>query len=429
MFKSKLLTKSILTLFTVTAVISCRNNGPVTNFDNQISENVSEQGVTQKAKKYLVKITVKNKDLALELVANGIDLFGTGEGGRFDAYVNDKQINFMKSINVEFAPGNNALTARGGLPAGYHTAQQVMATVRGYAAKYPNITQIVDIGDSWEKTTGKAPENDIWALIVTNKNTNAQGGKKTAVFMSGIHARELAPVEINLRFMDYLLSNYGKDEKITQYIDSREIVFIPVENIDGRIAVEQGDTMWRKNRHIEGRTDGIDLNRNFDGHWNFQGVPSTPTLDSYRRELEDPQSEIYSGKAPFSEPETQAVDNFLRTRNLTIMMDLHSYGNMVIWPPGYTNAPIAGTPLFKKVGKVLTSKNGYRGGTSMELLYPTCGTTKDWAYDHHNAVAFTMEIGGDGDGFRPAFSRVEKMWTENKDGLLYLVSIADNPAQ
>jgi carboxypeptidase T len=421
MLKAKFLTSSLLSLITLAAVVGCQRAEPVLTADN-----ISAQATPQKAPKYLVSLTITSKEQPLELVANGIDLFGSGNGGHFDAYVNEKQINFLKSKNIKFILTNSEMLM-GGLPSGYHSAQQILTAVRGFAAKYPNIASVADIGDSWEKTTGKA-DNDIWALIVTNKS-NTKAAKKTAVFMSGIHAREIAPVEVNLRFMEYLLSNYGKDPKITQYIDTREIVFIPVENIDGRIAVEQGDSMWRKNRHTDGDTDGIDLNRNFDGHWNFAGVPMTPTLDSYKRELEEPQSEIYSGKAPFSEPETQALDNFLRTRDVTIIMDLHSYGNMVIWPPGYTTAPIAGTPLFKKVGKYLTSKNGYRGGTSMELLYPTCGTTKDWAYDKHNAVAFTMEIGSDSDGFRPPYARVDKFWSENKDGLLYLVSIADNPAK
>ncbi|MFN4152931.1 MAG: M14 family zinc carboxypeptidase, partial [Candidatus Sericytochromatia bacterium] len=173
--------------------------------------------------------------------------------------------------------------------------------------------------------------------------------------------------------------------------------------------------------------DGIDLNRNFAGHWNFEGLELTSTLKRYKAQLEEKDSDIYSGPSAFSEPETRGLADFLNDKNVTVMMDLHAYGNMVIYPPGYTNVPTPMTPVFKKVAKEMAAKNGYRTGTSMELLYPTCGTSKDWAFDKFNAISFTMEMGNDADGFRPPFSRVEEVWGKNKDVLLYLVSIADNP--
>lgn len=407
----------------------CQNTDSTLLQTEQIQQNVSAQATPNKnrAKKSLVKINVKDKNQANELAANGIDFFGSGEGGNFDAYATDKQIQFMKSLNIKLTPKNASINDKGGLPGGYHTVQQVLETMKDLNAKYPDMTEIIDIGDSWEKTAGKA-NNDIWAFVINNKKT--KGAKKTGVFMSGIHSRELVTVEINMRFMDLLLSNYGKDPQITQYLDTREVVFIPLENIDGRIAVENGNSMWRKNRHIDNTYDGIDLNRNFDGHWNFDGVvPMTPTLQRYRSQLEEKDSEIYSGPKAFSEPETAALSKFLANRDVTVMIDLHSYGNMIIYPPGYTNAPTPMTPVFKKVAQTMASKNKYRTGTSMELLYPTCGTTKDWAFDKHNAIAFTMEMGNDSDGFRPSFQRVEAMWKENKDVLLYLVSITDNPSK
>ncbi|GIW21054.1 MAG: hypothetical protein KatS3mg068_0061 [Candidatus Sericytochromatia bacterium] len=392
----------------------------------QINQDNNIESFTKNERKYNVSFTLKNKNDILDLIAEGIDIHGSGKNGRFNAYVNDKQVQFLKSKNISIIVKNFSNDNTKGLPTGYSTVQQVLEKIREYSQKYPELVKLHDIGDSWEKTQGKA-NNDIWALTITsNKNTSK---KPSIVFMSGIHARELAPVELNLRLMDLLLSNYGKDSEITSYLDNTEVIFIPLANIDGRLAVERGENMWRKNRHIDSKNKGVDLNRNFDDHWNFEGLPPNSTFERMKKQLQDPYSEIYSGEAPFSEPETKSYRDFLANKKVNIFVDLHSYGEMIIYPPGYTNSPVPATPIFKKVASYLASKNGYRTGTSMELLYPTCGTTKDWAYSKHGAISFTIELGDDGDGFRPPYSRIESIWNKNKDGFLYLIKIANNPSK
>lgn len=420
---SKIVQSLVAALSILTMSFGCESIDQVS--DLQQIEGVEAQAVKKvRAKKTYVKITVKDKAQATELAASGIDFFGSGDAGKFEAYVTDSQIKTMQDLKVKFTASNSSAVEKPAFPSGYQTANQAIDKVKAFAKQYPNITELVDIGDSWEKTKGKN-DNDIWALVVSNKSNTAK--KSAAVLLSGVHARELVTVEINMKFLELLLTSYGKDPAITQYIDSREIIFVPVANIDGRQAVEKGESMWRKNRHIDNTYDGIDLNRNFAGHWNFEGLELTPTLKRYKSQLEEKDSDIYSGPSAFSEPETRGLGDFLNKKNVTVMMDLHAYGNMIIYPPGYTNAPTPMTPVFKKVAKEMSAINGYKTGTSMELLYPTCGTSKDWAFDKFNAISFTMEMGGDMDGFRPPYSRVDDLWKKNKDVLLYLVSITDNP--
>lgn len=428
MKKLKYVSSMLTALLTIGAVTACSSeNSSLTSVSQDQTVN-SLASKKVRAKKNLIKITVKNKSEVEKIVSEGIDIFGSGAGGTFDTYATDKQIEFLKENNIKIAKANNATSQGSGLPSGYHTVDQVLSMVKEFAAKYPNITKLEDIGDSWEKTKGKS-NNDIWALTVSNVKAK-KAGIKTAVFMSGMHSRELLPVEVNLKFMDYILSNYGKNAEITNYVDTREIIFIPVFNIDGRRAVEAGETMWRKNRHIDSDYDGIDLNRNFDGHWNFEGVsPMTNQLLRLQAQLGEKESDIYSGPKAFSEPETSSLDKFLKNKDVTVMMDLHAYGNMILYPPGFTTEPVSLTPVFKQVAKVLSSKNGYKAGTSVEILYPSCGTSKDWGFDRHNAIAFTMEMGNDADGFRPPFSKVESTWNLNKEGLTYLVGITDNPSK
>jgi carboxypeptidase T len=177
---------------------------------------------------------------------------------------------------------------------------QMKTKLQALVAQNPEIATLNDIGDSWEKTQGKAPNNDIWSINITSKKN--PGAKPASLFIGGMHARELAPPEIMVKLAETLVSQYGKDPAITELVDTRDINIVPIVNVDGRIQVEKGNNWQRKNTHGQ----GVDLNRNFDSHWNYQGldVPSSWVGDS-----SNPGSETYSGSSAASEPETQAVQN------------------------------------------------------------------------------------------------------------------------
>ena len=80
----------------------------------------------------------------------------------------------------------------------------------------------------------------------------------------------------------------------------------PRANPDGYQYTFDVDRLWRKNlrdNNGDGEItpgDGVDLNRNYPEHWNYDDEGSSSTF----------ASETYRGPAPVSEPETQA-DNAL----------------------------------------------------------------------------------------------------------------------
>lgn len=375
----------------------------------------------------LVRIRIKNNDQKLAMLADGLDLFAI-KGDKADAVVTAKQLTKLKadgySVEVLTAPSRS----RGGLPAGYRNFSQIVTLMRTWQTQYPDLVKIVDVGDTWEKTTGKSPNNDILALSITSPKN--PGNKPAMLFMGGVHARELAPVELTLRLAQKLIEGYGKDPAITQQLDTREVVIIPVVNVDGRMQVEGGQQMWRKNTHPFTGGTGVDLNRNFDSHWAYQGVPapagwSDSRWESFKQQVMDPESDAFSGPGAGSEPETQALSKLFAQKRFTLSVDLHGYGEMMIWPVGHSLVPTPHEGLFKKLWQKTAPR--YRGGTSMQLLYPTSGTTKDYAYEKLKSPGFTIEVGTDADGFRPDFSRLDKIWAELGPGLGYLVSIGDNP--
>lgn len=413
----KLRTSLVALVGGLITISACTNNSSgLSNLPQQDQvEQVSASSVRDNT---VVEIKLKNaKDDLIGLSTKGYDLFGyNAKTKTIRARVSkDEQDALTKGgFSIKVSPEKNMVKGSGLLP-GYMTYAQMKAKLQSLAAQNPDIAVVSDIGDTWEKTQGKSPNNDIWCITITSKK-NTKSNKAGSLFIGGMHARELAPPEIMVKLADTLISGYGKDPAITDLVDNREINIVPMVNVDGRIQVEKGNAWQRKNTHGQ----GVDLNRNFDSHWNYQGlnVPS-----SWHGDDSNQGSETYSGSGPASEPEVQAVQNFYNGRNLKLVLDMHSYGEMFFWPVGYSDADIPEAPFFRNMYNNTFKKINYQGGTSMALLYPTTATTDDYAYVKHHIMGLGMEIG---ESFRPSYSEVETMWSQLKPNLLYLIKASNS---
>ncbi|NJR65730.1 MAG: hypothetical protein HC772_11000 [Leptolyngbyaceae cyanobacterium CRU_2_3] len=296
----------------------------------------------------------------------------------------------------------------------YRTVEKTFADVEKLAINNPDIASWIDIGDSYDKLTPGGPAGyDLRVLELTNKNINPVGGKPILYVEAGIHAREYSTNEVLTRFAEQLVGGYGVDADITWLLDYFQIDINPVVNPDGRKFAEQG-YLWRKNTNAtpppgsdpaDFPSYGVDLNRNHDFEWGeVEGGSSG-----------DPTSEVYRGDKPASEPETQAVENFVKTLfpdrrgpnrsdaaptdTSGVFLDLHSYGNTVLYPWGSTEEPAPNKEGLRNLGL----KFGYytdANGTPYDIyqaigLYPTDGTTDDWAYGVLGVAAYTWELGTD----------------------------------
>ncbi|MFT5679900.1 MAG: carboxypeptidase T [Myxococcota bacterium] len=115
----------------------------------------------------------------------------------------------------------------------YFTVEELYDTAEQLAAKHPDRTQWTPIGDSWERT--QDPDAGYPLMVLTLGTT----GAPDLVMVSGIHAREYAPVQTALRFADELLSEDGQSPEATWLLDHRQIHLILMANPDGRKVVEQ----------------------------------------------------------------------------------------------------------------------------------------------------------------------------------------------
>jgi len=317
----------------------------------------------------------------------------------------------------------------------YRTIAELYADLSQIAADHPGLTELVDVGDSWDKVTPGGPAgHDLYVLIITNE---ALPGPKPRFFlMANIHGRELITPEAALVFIDYLTDNYGRDPDVTWVLDHREVHVMVSANPDGHVKNEPGEpwAWWRKNTNDDEcgtGSYGVDLNRNASFKWGCCGGSSP-----------DPCHQTYRGTGQASEPEEQVVEGYARSifpdqrgpldtdaapiTTTGVFITLHSYSNLVLWPWGHAGTPAPNSTGLSAIGRKFATYNGYTPQQSYGL-YPTDGTTDDWCYGELGVPSFTFEIGGYGDGFYPPCSRYDALIQPNIPAFFYAAKIADTP--
>lgn len=283
----------------------------------------------------------------------------------------------------------------------YRTVEETFATMDQLAANYPALASIVDIGDSWKKVQDPAQGYDLRVLKLGN---SAIVGTKPKMFaMTAIHAREYTTAELLTRYAEELLGGYGTNADATWLLDHFEFHFLLHANPDGRKRAEAGNS-WRKNTNdtlCQGNSAGIDLNRNYPVWWNYpnNGSSTSACSDTYRgsaaasepetRAVRDYLGSIFPDRRP-GNPETVATAADMDTQGL--FLDIHSYSRLVLWPWGHVTTPNGNAEQLATLGMRLAWFNNYEPQQAVGL-YPTRGTTDDFAYGDLGVASYTIELG------------------------------------
>jgi hypothetical protein len=289
-------------------------------------------------------------------------------------------------------------------------------------------------------TYGTDPEGDgpdtpreIIALRLSAGDVEGEGddGSKPAVlYSSTIHAREWIATEVNRRLLEWFIKGWREEKPdAVNILNTTELWFILVQNPDGYQYTFDVDRLWRKNlRDNDGvagisSLDGVDGNRNFGEHWNYDDEGSgTITSD-----------ETYRGPRPFSEPETRAIRDLLIKVHPTYHISYHSFGQLLLYPFGFqVNTPSADDPIY--VAWAGTDKKpavqGFNPGVGADL-YTTNGEQTDYAAAVQGALAITPELseGNDENGFEfpDSEGEIQHEFNINKDFAVAAARSATDP--
>ena len=360
-------------------------------------------------------------------------------------------------------------------PQGYLTVDEVEARIAKLADANPDLVELIELPNrTWEDRTAHAL-----------RIGSGEGGSGRGIcFIGGVHAREWGSPDILVELAERLVEAYKSKQGLTfgehelsaddiaGIVEGGPMYVFPQVNPDGRNHSLTVDSMWRKNRRpaANGGGDeacsGVDINRNFNFLWDFERRFSPQAAVSNSTDPCD--YEVYTGPAVASEPESQNVVWLLEQHpDIEFFVDVHSYGEMILYNWGDDVDQVT-EPDMNFRNTAYDGKRGLKGDEYMEYLdpadrdraialaegmrdaieatrghrytvqqsmdlYPTAGTTDDYAYSRHvvsagapKTLSFTVEWGSDQNQtpFHPPYAEMKHIIEEVSSGLLEFCRLA-----
>ena len=328
----------------------------------------------------------------------------------------------------------------------YHTTADAYALLQGWAQAFPKLTELYSIGQTLKGTR-------LMVLEITNEDTGPASAKPAYYYDGNIHAGELTGAEVSLHFAWYVLTNYGRDPRVTGLLDTRALYVRPKFNPDGAditLTSVQGlrSTPRPYDEDYDGQLDedpGNDLNAdgaitdmrvpNPHGLWKAGAPDPRILVRRTEKDLTGPFYDVYSegtdddgdgrfnedgvggidmnrnfprewglefeqegaGPYPLSEPETAATIEFLHShRNVTGIFHGHTSGGFLYRLP--STGPWDAFNLFDQ-NLILELSEKYRETTGQPVIASYTnprihrhGTLISWGYWDYGVVGFVPEF-------------------------------------
>lgn len=253
--------KSLILILLFFSSVSTFNGQFLTNSGMSSDETVN-QVFREDGEKYF-RFILQDK-VALEQLGRIISIDNVKKDGYVYAYANKKGFAKFLEIGLEYEilkhPGeyDGVLNIKSNINVReiqewdfYPTYDAYVDMMYQFADQYPDLCQVEVIG-----TTGQGRQ--LLAAKISD-NIGMHENEPQFLYTSSIHGDETTGYVLMLRMIDYLLSNYGTDPRITNMVDNTEIWINPLANPDG--------TYHGGNSTVQGayrfNANWVDLNRNY----------------------------------------------------------------------------------------------------------------------------------------------------------------------
>jgi len=276
----------------------------------------------------------------------------------------------------------------------YPTYDVYCELMQKFEDDYPNLCKLENIGTSVQNRT-------IWVLKISN-NINADEPKPEILFSSSMHGDETTGWILCMRLADYLLSNYGTDDRITEILNSTSLYIAPNTNPDGTY-YSGNHTVINSRRY---NSNGVDLNRDYP----------------------DPR---VGANTPYAK-ETQVMMDFADNHHFSLAINYHGGTEVVNYPwdawrsSDKTHADNDWYIQASRQYATLAQENGPAGYFTAEDngitnggdWYVVSGGRQDYMNYWHHCREFTLEVSYvkllDSD-------RLPDFWNYNKEAMLSFI--------
>lgn len=242
----------------------------------------------------------------------------------------------------------------------YHSYATLTLDVNAWADDHPDI---VDLHIAGQTELGR----NLWVVRISDWNTDTKpdGTQKDVVYIDGgHHGNEHLGTELAYLVAEFYIEGWvAGDAEVVDVLTNTELHILIMLNADGNDL----DTRWNINQ--------VDLNRNYDHHWNEQ-------------------DETQPGSGPFSEAESRANADYMNTYvpHADLYITMHTGVWIMLYPWGYIPDQPIDWELFHGIREDIHSgisdipiRNANQG------LYPNSGTSRDYGYGIMGYPTFTFE--------------------------------------
>ena len=296
----------------------------------------------------------------------------------------------------------------------YHKYNARLTILAKLSSEYPHLVTVHSIGDSVQG-------RPLLVLKISTDKEERKLEKPMFKYVGNMHGNEGVGHEILINLAGHLLYNYGKDDRITQLINTTEIHIMPTLNPDGFEVAQPGDCNGADKKSGRTNANGVDLNRNFP--------------DQYRTRPLNRET-ILAGR----EPETLAVMTWIINNPFVLSANLHGGAVVASYPfddtpkpnPNRCCVPSDGPDiaLFRRLASIYAQghklmhrgedfchiNERFAGGiTNGAMWYDVPGGMQDFNYVFSNCVEITVELSC---CKMPAESHLLTEWKNNKEALL-----------
>jgi carboxypeptidase T len=222
----------------------------------------------------------------------------------------------------------------------------IVDDMRSIEKANPGIVSIFSLGNNEESVP-------VYALRISLTPTKPDPAKVAFLVVATHHGNERRAPVLAMQLINTLVAQY-QSAGLLGHLATTEWVFVPVLNISG----------YNADTREERRTDS---NRNYAGPCRS----GAPTLASVK-----------------------LMVNHLASRAYSASVTIHGYLGALTYPWGYSSSNVhtLDENAYSKITKNAASSNGYRFGTSTDVVYPVDGAFEDYVYWKHGIWSWLVEL-------------------------------------
>ncbi|XP_030634505.1 carboxypeptidase D isoform X1 [Chanos chanos] len=289
----------------------------------------------------------------------------------------------------------------------YYNYEELSHLFKSLAQKNAHIANLTSVGKSVEG-------RELWVMRITKDPNSDVPGKPKFKYVGNMHGDETISRQVLVYLVEYLLSNYGDDHRVTELVNNTDIYIMPSMNPDGFEKSTEGScdgaTAGRHN------ANDFDLNRSFPDQFGKNEVKSEDV------------------------PERTAVMKWILDNKFVLSGNLHGGSVVASYPYDdsashtiegfYSRSP--DDALFKYLARVYAENNPAMksgkpncpsepaetfqdGITNGAKWYDVPGGMQDYNYLQGNCMEITMELSC---CKYPPASELKKEWDNNRESLL-----------